>query len=796
MYTNINGFWRKANGVFINISGYWRKVNSAFVNISGAWRSFFVSEMSTSSPATISLSINNSTYLATLTGRTYSWVPGPPTLNYVFQWSDDGGTFWTTISSASAINPAYGSYNEYTYALSASGPTLYVSPNILNLYKFRINAVNGSLSGSSTSSTVSIQGPTNIVLSYVSATSTSVDLSWTSSTGANRYMVYYSTNNSVFTLFAGTSLTSVTVTGLTLATLYYFKVIPITGSSNNTGYYGNYSNTISQSTLTPPYTVTYNMINGGTVSPTSATVNAGSSVILPTPTLAGYTFNGWYDTSSGSYTYGGPTNGAAGVSFTPPSSIIMYARWIITPVIPTITMGANSGVTTTSGTINWTSTNQASFSSSGTISGTGNPDTTTRSVTNNSLSPGTTYTGTVTVTSSTGNTASANYSLTTSTGSALTPTFGANTSTADGFTGSVTNYNSAYTWNTPSNGSFTLTNGTWTWGVASGSTRPFTVTGLSSSQSSTATVNTTRTGYTSGSASTTGTASAALFAPSAPSPSVTSGPTQTTATVSWSAPSNGGSAITSYEAQLGSSGYVNIGNVLSSSISGLIASTSYTYYVRAINAIGTSPAGSVSFTTLAAAPTVITAPTLSASSAYLTHAISVTDGTWANSPTSYTYQWRNNNGIITGATSNVYSPQGSDYAATLLTCTVTATNAGGSASSTPSAVSIFISGALTTTGASNVYTFNDSVVQTVTYYYGVSANGGAAPTATLPTQGSTSFTISWGSTAAGGSGGPVASVSVGTATRKISFVAVITDSSSKKYFALHTGTAATPFTTG
>ena len=92
---------------------------------------------------------------------------------------------------------------------------------------------------------------------------------------------------------------------------------------------------------------------------------------------------------------------------------------------------------------------------------------------------------------------------------ALTPTFGTNTSTANGFTGSVTNYNSAYNWNTPSNGSFTLTNGTWTWGTASGATRPFTVTGLSYSQSSTATVTTTRADYTSGSASTTGTASAA-----------------------------------------------------------------------------------------------------------------------------------------------------------------------------------------------------------------------------------------------------------------------------------------------
>jgi hypothetical protein len=83
----------------------------------------------------------------------------------------------------------------------------------------------------------------------------------------------------------------------------------------------------------------------------------------------------------------------------------------ITPVIPTISMGSNSGISQTAGTINWTSTNQASFSSTGTFSGTG---TTGTSISKTGLTAGTTYTGTVTVTSSTGNTASANYSLTTS----------------------------------------------------------------------------------------------------------------------------------------------------------------------------------------------------------------------------------------------------------------------------------------------------------------------------------------------------------------------------------------------
>jgi hypothetical protein len=175
----------------------------------------------------------------------------------------------------------------------------------------------------------------------------------------------------------------------------------------------------------------------------------------------------------------------------------------------------------------------------------------------------------------------------------LTPTFGANTSAAGGFTGSITNYSASYTWGISTN------SGSVSFGAPSGSTYPFTVSGLGSGASATVTVTTSRLGYASGSASTTGTASVTLFAPSAPSPSVTSGPTQTTVTISWSAPANGGSTITSYEAQLGSSGYVNIGNVLTQSLSGLTASTSYTYSVRAINAIGTSTAGSVSFTTLA-----------------------------------------------------------------------------------------------------------------------------------------------------------------------------------------------------
>ena len=100
-------------------------------------------------------------------------------------------------------------------------------------------------------------------------------------------------------------------------------------------------------------------------------------------------------------------------------------------IIPTITMGVNSGISSTAGTINWTSTNQSTWSSTGTFSGSGTTET---SISKTGLSPSSTYVGTVTVTSSTGNTASATYSLTTSATPTWTVTWDANGGTGGGTT--------------------------------------------------------------------------------------------------------------------------------------------------------------------------------------------------------------------------------------------------------------------------------------------------------------------------------------------------------------------------
>ena len=86
-------------------------------------------------------------------------------------------------------------------------------------------------------------------------------------------------------------------------------------------------------------------------------------------------------------------------------------------------------------------------------------------------------------------------------GAGLTPTFSTVNPSNTGFTLSVTNYNSAYTYNV------TTSSGTIAKGVASGSNLPLTVSGLIAGQSATVTVSTARTGYSTVSATTSGTAS-------------------------------------------------------------------------------------------------------------------------------------------------------------------------------------------------------------------------------------------------------------------------------------------------
>ena len=83
---------------------------------------------------------------------------------------------------------------------------------------------------------------------------------------------------------------------------------------------------------------------------------------------------------------------------------------------------------------------------------------------------------------------------------ALVPAFDPPTPSLTGFSSRVINYDPAFTWTVKSS------RGTVTWGTASGSSRPFTVSGLTAGQTATVTMSTTRTMYYGGSATLTGTA--------------------------------------------------------------------------------------------------------------------------------------------------------------------------------------------------------------------------------------------------------------------------------------------------
>jgi len=102
------------------------------------------------------------------------------------------------------------------------------------------------------------------------------------------------------------------------------------------------------------YTISWNA-NGGSVSPTSNTVNDGTTVSAPTPTRSGYTFLYWRD-SPNVFSYVYQIN--PGGSWTVTSNITFYAYWQAVSVAPT----TPTGVTLTgSGLVSWNAVSGADY---------------------------------------------------------------------------------------------------------------------------------------------------------------------------------------------------------------------------------------------------------------------------------------------------------------------------------------------------------------------------------------------------------------------------------------------------
>lgn len=126
-----------------------------------------------------------------------------------------------------------------------------------------------------------------------------------------------------------------------------------------TNAYGDFtvgSNTVVSTPYVPlQYTISWSG-NGGTVSPTSNTVNNGTTVSAPTPTRAGYTFLYWRDSPSAfSYIYQINPGG----SWTVTSNITFYAYWQIVAVAAPSTP---TGLTLSgSGAVSWNAASGADY---------------------------------------------------------------------------------------------------------------------------------------------------------------------------------------------------------------------------------------------------------------------------------------------------------------------------------------------------------------------------------------------------------------------------------------------------
>lgn len=409
------------------------------------------------------------------------------------------------------------------------------------------------------------------------------------------------------------------------------------------------------------------------------------------------------------------------------------------------------------------------------------------------LNPGQQATVTVTTTRSGYTDGSATQTLSAATGAALTPTFGTNTRTADGFSGSVSNYNSSYTFNFSVSGGATVTPGT-----ISGTTYPFTVTGGTAGTSYTVTVTTTRTGYNNGSATTTASALNAALTPTfgtnaGTSDGFTGSVTNYDTSYTWGISASSGSVAW---------GVLNVftrpftvTGLQPSGTSTVTVTTSRTGYGNGSNTT-TGTANALSAPTNTVLPTT----TPSSGTVYSNGSVTVNTGTWTGSPTSYSYQWQFNAGPSgwqnctgTGNATNSYTATvGDTYTgSTTLRCQVTATNAGGSNTVSTATLTITVtgttSGSRTPTSSPWTYTWTNTGGNITNWFWAFTNSANVASATTTFTNGATTLPATFFAQGTGYtlySQGTTSTITNSSATgRYFHVVAIVYDTKAAKYYA-------------
>jgi hypothetical protein len=501
----------------------------------------------------------------TLNSLSVNWSPTVGVSTYNVSYQPVGGAYSTlpaTTSTTSTLN-----------GLTAG--------TVYNIYLTATNSFGTSAASSSiTYGTVS-PAPTGVVAS--NASTSTVDLSWTSSTGASSYLIGYTPAGGTFKTLTGFTTLNATVGGLSPGTLCNFSVYAV----------NNYSTSASSSVVTYG-TLTSSPTGLSVSSPTTSSLNLSWTGVVGAASYSVY-----YQPIGGSYS---SVTGLSGTSTTIASlnSGTLYSLYVVgvnvygtSPASTTITYGtissaptglAGSSATTSGFSVTWTEvTGASSYSLSYQASG-GSYSTITGltgiSTTLNSLTVGTLYNVYLTAVNSYGTSAASS-----------TITYGTIASTPTGLSGSSPTASSlSLSWI----GSTGATSYTVSYQPAGGSSS--TVTGITGT-------NTTISSLTAGTVYTLNVTAVNAYGSSAASSNITYGtlpsaPTGlygTAASTSqinfaWTDVTGATSYTVSYAPVAGS--YSTITGITGSStqITGLTSGGTYNLYVTAINAYGTGSA--------------------------------------------------------------------------------------------------------------------------------------------------------------------------------------------------------------
>lgn len=271
--------WKSVKSIKLRDSNAsWANVVKGYIRDSlGSWRLFFLSALTPKIDADVTLDTtqNNTTKLLTLVGTNYHWQDSTG-LQYQFQYSTDGVSYYDLTSLATTTNPTVS--NTETLLLQNS----MVTPDVTNYFLFAVTGTNSTYNTTSTSSAIiTVEGVRNLTVTKDLEDYTSISFSWTGGLYSNGYIYQYQTyDNNIGGGWSSSVYTTspyATITGLTSGgKVYQIRVKGVTGTSTtNPGYSGNWAYETGTTISAPAPIVTYYPSISGTgtaltnVSPTS-----------------------------------------------------------------------------------------------------------------------------------------------------------------------------------------------------------------------------------------------------------------------------------------------------------------------------------------------------------------------------------------------------------------------------------------------------------------------------------------------------------------------------------------------